>query len=82
MTRPGHVTVELPLEEAEGLLRRLDPDALRDYRSMTAAECDAAEAARKRIMQAIRTETNSGGTCERVVRLPFRGEVGDPEPAA
>lgn len=54
------VAVEFPISEAEALLKRLAPDGIKA--SMTAAECDAVEAARKRIQQAVKVERGSCGS--------------------
>lgn len=52
MTR---VMVEFPIEEAEGILKRLAPPA---------AECDAAEVGRQRLERALAVEREASGAAE------------------
>lgn len=69
MTR---VMVEFPIEEAEGLLKRVAPDGTV---SMNAAECLAAEAGRDRLEQAVRVERGAGGLAEMPPTVKDRAEA-------
>ena len=56
----ARVAVELSIEEAEALLKRLGIDP------MSAAECDAAQNGRERIERAVAVERGSGGSAEQL----------------
>lgn len=55
------VAVEFPIEEAEALLKRLDPDG---FDAMTGDECDALEAGQDRLRRAAAIERGPGGAHE------------------
>lgn len=53
------IAVEFTLREALGILASLGPDG---EHSMSADECHAAASARSRLEQAVRVETQAGGS--------------------
>jgi len=65
----GRVLVEFHPEEAEALLKRVSDG------SMSAAECDAAQAGAERLEQALRVERASGGHLAHQSEMRHRAEA-------